>query len=156
MSDKRKRSLEIASMSYEGRKIRKGIKRGADLRAVTDKNINRGDLTEKQKDKLRTKARHTSMTEKRKNKPGKELRAMERAGRETALRGSAQAATNELASKQALRKAATKKKEETSPTPFKMLDKSKMKAKATADSKTTFSNKDQDKMGVFNYGMAKE
>ena len=134
----------------------KAFKKGISLSEVTDKAVYTGKLKESQRDDIRTDYIRQYQTEKRKGGKGSETKALARAGRVAQLRGSATGAMNELANRQALRKSAAKKKEETSPTPFKMLDKSKMKAKATADSETTFSNKDQDKMGVFNYGMAKE
>ena len=64
---------------------------------------------------------------------------------------------NELSNKEALRKSKTKtKKEDTSPTAFNMLVNGRMQGKASADSGTTFSDKDQKNMSTFNYGMPKE
>ena len=160
MPDKRKYAsvlrTGVKGKSY-GEKSSKALKRGIMLKDVTDQGVNKGDLTKNQKSDIRTDYIRQSQTEKRKGGPDAELRSVTRAGRVAQLRGSATAAMNELSNKEALRKSKTKtKKEDSSPTPFKMLDKPKMQAKATADSSTVFSNKDQEKMGAFNYGMVKE
>lgn len=127
------------------------------LKDVTDKSMNTGSLTKKQKSDIRTDYIRQSQTEKRKGGKGKKLKAAERAGRVAQLRSSATGAMNELANREALKKSVTKKKkEDDSPAAFNMLVNGRMKQKAEADSGTTFNDKDQKKMGVFNYGMSKE
>jgi polyhydroxyalkanoate synthesis regulator phasin len=158
MPDKRKYARTIRTgPRNSGKEASKDLKKGIMLKDVTDQGVERGGLTQSQKKEIRTDYIRQSQTEKRKGGKGAELRSSTRAGRVAQLRGSATEAMNELSNKEALRKSKTKtKKEDSSPTPFKMLDKSKMQAKATADSSTVFSDKDQEKMGVFNYGMVKE
>lgn len=132
-----------------GRNLRKRGK-NVRLKDVTDKEIQREGLSEKQKSDIRTASIRQYQTEKRKGGKGSTLKAAARAGRVAALQSSSKAAMNELSNKQALRQAAAKKKED-SPTPFKMVAASK-----EYDSPTAFNNKDQSTMGAFNYGMAKE
>ena len=139
-----------------GKEASKNLKRGVRLKDVTDKSVERGDLTKKQKSDIRTDYIRQSQTEKRKGGKGAELRSATRAGRVAQLRGSATGAMNELSNREALRKSATKKKEDESPVPFNMLVNGRMKQKASADSGTTFSDKDQGNMTAFNYGMSKE
>ena len=132
------------------------LSRGVKLADVVDKNVNRTGVTKSEKSKIRTDYIRQYQTEKRKGGKGAETRAAERAGRVSQLKGSATAAMNELSNKEALKKSATKKKEDNTPAAFNMLVNGRMKQKANADSKTTFSDKDQGKMTAFNYGMSKE
>lgn len=137
----------------EARKNKKNIMLGD----VLDKNVNREGLSKSDKDKVRDSARQAYYTEKRKGGKASETRATARAGRVASLTSSGRAAMTELANKEALKKSATKKKkEDNSPAAFNMLVNGRMKQKAEADSGTTFNDKDQKKMGVFNYGMSKE
>lgn len=134
----------------------KAFKKDIKLKEVTDKPMNTGSLTKEQKSDIRSDYIRQYQTEKRKGGDGAQTKALARAGRTAELRSSATGAMNELTNRQALKKSATKKKEDNSPATFNMLVNGRMKQKAEADSGTTFNDKDQGKMGVFNYGMPKE
>ncbi len=155
MSRRRVTTLKIGE-DNTGQSAAKAFKKNKLLADVTDKNINRTGVTRSEKSKIRTDYIRQYQTEKRKGGKAPLTRAAERAGRVSALKGSATAAMNELANKEALKKSATKKKEDNTPAAFNMLVNGRMKQKANADSKTTFSDKDQGKMTTFNYGMSKE
>ena len=158
MPDKRKyqRTLRTGTANT-GSKASKALNRGIMLKDVTDQGVERGGLTQSQKNKIRTDYIRQYQTEKRKGGEGAELKAATRAGKVAQLKGSATEAMNELSNKEALRKSKTKtKKEDTSPTAFNMLVNGRMQGKASADSGTTFSDKDQKNMSTFNYGMPKE
>jgi len=155
----RKRSLEMAKASYDSKKIQKSLRaaqKAAQKRnpqkslksQALDQSTERGDLTSEQRRNIRNKSLHKFLTEKRKGGEDAAGRATARQAGYAALQGSATAGMNELETTQALRKSATKKKED-SPTPFKMVAASK-----EYDSPTVFSNKDQSIMGAFNYGVA--